>query len=130
MRQATVTHPWSRFCATSVKKTGRRTTTNVGHYTYEFSRRAAALGLPVIDDPDSILKCTNKVYLNELMARHNIPTPKTLMVHRENLDQVVPTLGPPCILKQPDSGFGLGVVKIESAQQLMSRAAQLLARSE
>src|SRR5205814_881318 len=39
-----------------------RTTTNVGHYTYEFARRAAALGLPVMDDPDSILKCTNKVY--------------------------------------------------------------------
>jgi hypothetical protein len=29
-----------------------RTTTNVGQYTYEFSRRAAALGMPVIDDPD------------------------------------------------------------------------------
>jgi len=107
-----------------------RTTTNVGHYTYEFSRRAAALGLPVVDDPDSILKCTNKVYLNELMTRHTIPTPKTLMVHADNLDQVVPALGLPCILKQPDSGFGLGVVKIESAQQLVARATQLLAKSE
>jgi glutathione synthase/RimK-type ligase-like ATP-grasp enzyme len=107
-----------------------RTTTNVGQYTYEFSRRAAALGMPVIDDPDSILKCTNKVYLNELMARHNVPTPKTLMVHRENLDQVIPALGLPCILKQPDSGFGLGVVKIETEQQLMAKARELLTRSE
>ena len=107
-----------------------RTTTNVGHYTYEFSRRAGALGLPVIDDPDSILKCTNKVYLNELMTRHNVPTPRTMMVHRENLDQVVPTLGLPCILKQPDSGFGLGVVKIESEQQLVTRASALLEQSE
>jgi glutathione synthase/RimK-type ligase-like ATP-grasp enzyme len=107
-----------------------RTTTNVGHYTYEFARRAAALGLPVMDDPDSILKCTNKVYLHELMTRHNIPTPKTIMVHRENLDQVVPALGLPCILKQPDSGFGLGVVKIETEQQLMTQAIPLLTRSE
>ncbi|MEA3158260.1 MAG: hypothetical protein QOK44_5849 [Betaproteobacteria bacterium] len=107
-----------------------RTTTNVGHYTYEFARRAAALGIPVMDDPDSILKCTNKVYLNELVTRHNIPTPRTMMVHRENLDQVVPALGLPCILKQPDSGFGLGVVKIETEQQLRSRAIPLLARSE
>ena len=107
-----------------------RTTTNVGQYTYEFSRRAAALGMPVIDDPDSILKCTNKVYLNELMARHSIPTPKTLIVHRENLSQVVPALGLPCILKQPDSGFGLGVVKIETEQQLIARARELLTRSE
>ena len=107
-----------------------RTTTNVGQYTYEFSRRAASLGMPVIDDPDSILKCTNKVYLNELMARHNISTPRTLMVHRENLDQVVPTLGLPCVLKQPDSGFGLGVVKIQTEQQLMAKARELLTRSE
>jgi glutathione synthase/RimK-type ligase-like ATP-grasp enzyme len=107
-----------------------RTTTNVGHWTYEFARRAAALGMPVMDDPDSILKCTNKVYLHELMARHGIPTPKTVMVHRENLHQVVPTLGLPCILKQPDGGFGLGVVKIADAQQLVARATQLLERSE
>jgi glutathione synthase/RimK-type ligase-like ATP-grasp enzyme len=107
-----------------------RTTTNVGHYTYEFARRAAALGLQVMDDPDSILKCTNKVYLHEIMTRHGVPTPRTMMVHRENLDQVVPTLGLPCILKQPDSGFGLGVVKIEVEQQLAARATPLLERSE
>jgi glutathione synthase/RimK-type ligase-like ATP-grasp enzyme len=107
-----------------------RATTSVGHYTYEFARRAAALGMPVMDDPDSILKCTNKVYLHELMARHGIPTPRTMMVHRDNLGLVVPTLGLPCILKQPDGGFGLGVIKIESEQQLALRAGQLLERSE
>jgi glutathione synthase/RimK-type ligase-like ATP-grasp enzyme len=107
-----------------------RATTSVGHYTYEFSRRAAALGLVVIDDPESILRCTNKVYLNELMGRHNVPIPRTLMVHRENLDEVVATLGLPCILKQPDSGFGLGVLKIASEHELTTRAARLLAHSE
>jgi glutathione synthase/RimK-type ligase-like ATP-grasp enzyme len=107
-----------------------RTTTNVGHYTYEFSRRAESLGLVVIDDPDSILKCTNKVYLNELMQRHKVPTPKTMMVHRGNIEEVVPTLGLPCILKQPDGGFGLGVVKIENEEQLTSEASRLLERSE
>ena len=107
-----------------------RTTTNVGHYTYEFSRRAAALGLPVIDDPDSILRCTNKVYLHELMTRHGLPTPRTIMVHRDNLGEVIAALGLPLILKQPDSGFGLGVVKIESEEQLMKHALALLDDSE
>jgi glutathione synthase/RimK-type ligase-like ATP-grasp enzyme len=107
-----------------------RATTNVSHYTYEFARRAASLGLPVFDDPDSILKCTNKVYLNELMGRHKIPTPKTVIVHRENIDQVIPALGLPCILKQPDGGFGLGVVKIETPEQLIGRTNQFLESSE
>ena len=107
-----------------------RATTNVAHYTYEFSRRAAALGLVVIDDPDSILKCTNKVYLHELMTRHGIPTPRTLTVHRENIGQVAQTLGLPCILKQPDSAFSRGVAKIDSEPQLQARALQLFERSE
>jgi len=107
-----------------------RTSTFVGQYTYEFSRRAAELGLVVIDDPDSIVKCTNKVYLHELMTRHGVPTPKTMMVHRDNVTEVAATLGLPCILKQPDSGFGLGVSKLETEQQLLTRAATLLERSE
>ncbi len=107
-----------------------RTSTFVGHYTYEFSRRAAELGLVVIDDPESIVKCTNKVYLHELMTRHGIPTPKTMMVHRENVGTIAATLGLPCILKQPDSGFGLGVSKLETERDLLARAATLLERSE
>jgi len=107
-----------------------RDTTGVNHYTYQFARRAATEGLVVIDDPDSILKCTNKVYLNELLSRHRVPVPKTLMVHRDNVDQVVPTLGLPCIVKQPDSAFSLGVMKIETAQALRSCLDSLFAKSD
>jgi glutathione synthase/RimK-type ligase-like ATP-grasp enzyme len=107
-----------------------RTTTNVSHYTYEFSRRAESLGLVVVDDPESVLKCTNKVFLHELMARHRIPTPRTLMVHEGNLQDVVAQLGLPCILKVPDGGFGVGVVKITDGNELERQAAPLLARSE
>ena len=107
-----------------------RDTTNVSHYTYQFARRAAAQGLVVIDDPDSILKCTNKVYLNELMTRHHVPVPKTLMVHHDNVDEIVPTLGLPCILKQPDSAFSLGVGKIESEAELRATVERLLQQSE
>ena len=52
-----------------------RETTFVNHYTYRFSRRAVAEDLVVIDDPDSILKCNNKVYLAEILARNRLPTP-------------------------------------------------------
>ena len=79
-----------------------RETTSVNHYTYRFSRRAAAEGLVVIDDPDSILRCSNKVYLAELLSRHAIPTPKTMIIHRDNVNRIVPDLGLPCVLdRQP-----------------------------
>ena len=74
---------------------------------------------------ESILKCLNKVYMHELMSRHQIAQPRTLTVQRDNLDQVVATLGLPCVLKLPDSGFGLDVIKIESQEDLRREAGAL-----
>jgi len=102
-----------------------RDTTRVNHYTYRFARQAAAEGLVVIDDPDSILKCSNKVYLAELLTQRAIPAPKTLVVHRNNIDQVISTLGLPCILKQPDSAFSVGVTKINNQAELEQEAEHL-----
>jgi glutathione synthase/RimK-type ligase-like ATP-grasp enzyme len=107
-----------------------RDTTFANHYTYRFSRRASAEGLVVIDDPDSILKCNNKVYLAELLTRHNLPAPRTLMVHHDNVDQIIPNLGLPCVLKQPDSSFSLGVAKVESEQELLAKVGELMQKSE
>jgi glutathione synthase/RimK-type ligase-like ATP-grasp enzyme len=99
-----------------------RASPDVTGVTYEFVRRAESLGMPVVDDPESILKCLNKVYMHELMSRHRIAQPRTLVVHRGNVDQILATLGLPCVLKLPDSGFGLDVVKIESEDQLQQQA--------
>jgi glutathione synthase/RimK-type ligase-like ATP-grasp enzyme len=97
---------------------------------YEFVRRAESLGMPVVDDPESIVKCGNKVYMHELMNRHRIATPRTLILHRGNVDEIIPTLGLPCVLKLPDSGFGLDVVKIESEESLRKETERLFAQSE
>lgn len=97
---------------------------------YEFVRRAESLGMPVVDDPESILKCGNKVYMQELLNRHRIATPRTLIVHRSNVDEIIPTLGLPCVLKLPDSGFGLDVVKIESEDNLRKETERFFSQSE
>lgn len=107
-----------------------RETTSVNHHTYRFSRRAVAEGLVVVDDPESILKCTNKVYLAELLDQRRILTPRTLIVHRENLHEIVPQLGLPCILKQPDSAFSQGVLKADTAEAVVQEAEAMLERSD
>jgi glutathione synthase/RimK-type ligase-like ATP-grasp enzyme len=107
-----------------------RASPEVDGIVYEFVRRAEAMGMPVVDDPESILKCLNKVYMHELMNRHRIPQPRTLVLHRGNVDQVVPTLGLPCVLKLPDSGFGLDVLKIESEDELRRVADRFFQISE
>jgi glutathione synthase/RimK-type ligase-like ATP-grasp enzyme len=95
-----------------------RETTYVEHHTYRLARRAAAEGLVVIDDPESILRCTNKVFQAELFARHGIASPETLVVHEGNVDQVAERVGFPCVLKRPDSSFSQGVVKIRTPDEL------------
>jgi glutathione synthase/RimK-type ligase-like ATP-grasp enzyme len=106
-----------------------RETTQVNHHTYRFARYAASEGLAVIDDPESILTCGNKVYLAELLARKKISIPRTLVVDRTNIDDVEPTLGFPCILKLPDAAFSLGVVKVDNQARLQEQAGEFLDRS-
>ncbi len=107
-----------------------RETTAVNHHTYRIARRAEAEGLVVIDDPDSILRCTNKVYLAELLQRHGVAAPRTLIVHRDNTHDIIPTLGLPVVLKQPDSAFSRGVVRVETETELDATLATLFEQSD
>jgi glutathione synthase/RimK-type ligase-like ATP-grasp enzyme len=107
-----------------------RETTNVNHYTYRFARKATAEGLVVIDDPESILKCTNKVYLAELLYQHEIPSPKTMIIHKDNVDKIASELGFPCILKQPDGSFSTGVIKVKNSEELDEAVEKLMDKSD
>lgn len=107
-----------------------RATTSVNHYTYRFAQRAQAEGLVVMDDPGSILRCTNKVFLAELLQRLKIRQPRTVIVHRRNVDSVIDELRLPCVLKAPDSAFSRGVHKVDSRDALVRMVKDLLERSE
>jgi glutathione synthase/RimK-type ligase-like ATP-grasp enzyme len=107
-----------------------RETTNVNHHTFRFAVRAEALGLVVIDDPTSILRCSNKVFLAEMAEQHDILTPNTMIVHRGNVDMVADRLGLPLVLKQPDSSFSAGVRKVATAAELDAAVDELLKKSD
>ena len=94
-----------------------RETTFVNHHTFRFAKKAQSLGLTVIDDPESILKCTNKVYLFELLNANKILTPKSFVLSKENYKKLPEKLSYPFILKQPDGAFSKGVHKISSATE-------------
>lgn len=105
-----------------------RATTSVDHYTYRFARRASQENMVVIDDPQSIVKCTNKVYLAELMRSHQILTPDTLFISK--YDKELPPIQFPCVLKKPDSAFSQGVVKLEDLKELQKTLALFFKTSD
>jgi glutathione synthase/RimK-type ligase-like ATP-grasp enzyme len=105
-----------------------RATTSVDHYTYRFARRAAQENMVVIDDPQSIVKCTNKVYLAELMRSHQILTPDTIFISK--YDKILPLVQYPCVIKKPDSAFSQGVVKLDNEKDLQKSLAQFFKASD
>lgn len=107
-----------------------RETTAVNHHTYRMARRAQRDGLAVIDSPESILKCANKVYLAELLTLSKVPTPKTITIHSENIKGVEKKLGFPCVLKLPDSSFSQGVVKVSSAEEMKVKLREMMKISD
>lgn len=107
-----------------------RETTAVNHHTYRFARRAIAENMVVVDDPISIVRCTNKVYMAELMKMNNIPIPKTLILHKGNTDKLEHVLGLPCVLKKPDGSFSNGVTKITDSISLEDELERLFNQSD
>lgn len=109
-----------------------RETTAIDHHTYHFAKKAESEGMVVIDDPTSILRCTNKIYLADLFRANKVPTPKTLILARDQgdiLPLVGAQLGFPVVLKIPDGAFSRGVVKVESPEAFMVEAERLFDQS-
>jgi glutathione synthase/RimK-type ligase-like ATP-grasp enzyme len=107
-----------------------RETTRIDHHTYRFARKAAKSGMVVIDDPDSILKCTNKIYLAELLANNRVPTPKTVVVRPDSLDELEAAIPYPIVLKVPDGAFSRGVFKVENRRELEIQTRKLFKESD
>ena len=109
-----------------------RETTSIANHTYRFAKKAEAEGMVVIDDPTSIMRCTNKIFLGKLFETHHVPAPKTLILQRgkeEQLDEAITILGLPIVLKIPDGAFSLGVVKVESREALGAKVQELFNHS-
>ncbi len=109
-----------------------RETTAIKSHTYKLARQAEQEGLVVIDDPQSILRCCNKVFLHDAFSYHGVPSPKTEFVSAAN-DTVINTIekqfGYPVVLKLPESSFSLGVYKAQDRTELVNRLTQLLDES-
>jgi glutathione synthase/RimK-type ligase-like ATP-grasp enzyme len=98
-----------------------RETTALTNHTYRFAHRAEREDMVVIDDPVSILRCTNKIYLHDLLTSRRLPTPRTETVLRDDqakLRALPELLGFPLVLKIPDGSFSRGIARVETLEAL------------
>ena len=98
--------------------------------SFAFALQAEALGMPVVDDTASILRCCNKVYLHELLGRGGVPVPQTRVVTPQtDYADLARQLGTPVVVKLPDGSFSAAVFKVNSAEDYAARTGPLFDRS-
>ena len=109
-----------------------RQTTAVDNITYKLAQTAEQADMVVIDDPSSIIRCTNKVYLKEFLFHKGIPMPRSELIFCKNppvYEELATMLGRQMVLKIPDGSFSVGIHKVESEQQYLSKLEELYMRS-
>ncbi len=108
-----------------------RQTTAVDKPIFRLSRMAHAEGLVVIDDPWSILKSANKIFLAESLERAGLPAPGTWVLTKKDLRKGgLDHISHPCVLKEPDGAFSLGVHKCANEEETMVRLKEMLKQSD
>ncbi len=108
-----------------------RETTTLANHTYAMARHAYTEGLVVIDDPWSILLCSNKIYLHERLTNAGILQPQGWLLTKKSSTADLPdNISYPLVLKLPDSSFSLGVFRVNNATEMALMTKQLFAKSD
>jgi glutathione synthase/RimK-type ligase-like ATP-grasp enzyme/gamma-glutamyl:cysteine ligase YbdK (ATP-grasp superfamily) len=106
-----------------------RVLTGVREPAFQFALRAEALDMPVVDDSQSIIRCGNKVFLEELLRREGIATPKSRIITPHTPWEAVAELGFPFVVKLPDGSFSNAVHKVAGRDDFEERAVEMFRRS-
>lgn len=93
-----------------------RATTDPLFTAYIVSKTAYEYGLRVIDDPNSIKICANKIHQYALFEKYNVPHIPTMYLskdelHRKKINDIFQTLGKPVVIKAPYTSFSRYVEK-------------------
>jgi glutathione synthase/RimK-type ligase-like ATP-grasp enzyme len=107
-----------------------RETTAINNHTFRFASKAELEDIPCMDDTSSIIKCCNKVFLNELMKECKILTPETVVIDKTNLSFIADEIEYPSVIKIPDGSFSIGTEKVSNPEDLKKKALEMLKKSE
>lgn len=93
-----------------------RATTDPLYTSYIVSKTAWELGKKVVDDPQSIQICGNKIHLYSLFKKYNVPHIPTIFLtkdqlHHKRLLGIFRNLGKPVVIKAPYTSFSRYVEK-------------------
>lgn len=112
-----------------------RSLTDPLNAAYVAARTAELHGMKVIDDPDSIIICCDKINMYMHLMRARVPIPDTRFIGKSELDrqamaQLFEELGPTLILKAPHTSFSMHVDKVDSVPEFQEVARRYFRRAD
>ena len=112
-----------------------RATTDPLFTAYVVSKTAWELGLKVIDDPESIQICGNKIHLYDLFQKHGVPHIPTLFlskdeIHHKRFLEIFENLGKPVVIKAPYTSFSRYVEKVACESSFRDVAKRFCRKSD
>jgi glutathione synthase/RimK-type ligase-like ATP-grasp enzyme len=112
-----------------------RATTDPLFTSYIVSKTAWELGLKVVDDPESIKICGNKVHQYELFDKYDVPRIPTMFLNKEDLhhkriSEIFDTLGKPVVIKAPYTSFSRYVEKASCETSFRDVAKRFFRKSD
>ena len=90
------------------------------YYALSVLRHLERLNVPILNSPNAIQIVGDKFYSMELLAQHNLPVPRTMLVkHPIDGELVEKYIGFPCVVKILSGTHGNGVHLVSSKESLM-----------
>jgi len=112
-----------------------RARTDPMNATYVAARMAKFHGIPVIDDPDSIQICSDKINMYKHLIRKGVSLPRTEFLDKNELNvervtRLFDELGSPLIVKEPSTSFSLRVEKVNTIADFFRVARRFIKLSD
>ena len=112
-----------------------RATTDPLYTAYIVSKTAWELGLKVIDDPESIKICANKIHQYALFEKFNVPYIPTVFLnkdelHHKKITDIFEDLGKPVVIKAPYTSFSRFVEKAACETSFREAAKRFFIKSD
>jgi len=112
-----------------------RARTDPMNITYVAAKMASFHGIPVIDDPESIRICSDKINMYSHLLKKRVSLPKTVFLSKHDLTvdgvtRLFDTLGTPLIIKEPSTSFSLRVEKVSDIASFFRVARRFIKMSD
>jgi glutathione synthase/RimK-type ligase-like ATP-grasp enzyme len=112
-----------------------RSRTDPMNISFVAAKMAELRGIPVIDDPESIQICSDKVNMYLHLMQEGVRIPDTVFVRKGEFTEKVARdlfrkLGSPLILKEPSTSFSLRVEKVRTVPELLKTGKRFIKLSD